>query len=258
MPHNRIDNHPEIELPELESALITEQIYNITQNRLDLLGNELSACIASAVLWRLYPKWLALCWLGVFSLVILARLLLRRHYQHVATDPAIMLRWGRVFTANAFATGCLWSLTGSVVLVTTEPLYILFTIFVLGGMMAGCVVRNSAYMPVLYAFILPTVLPVIVVLLTRHNLIQDWMGVLLAIFTLVLLNSGYGFNRSIIEKLRLRISQNLLVEKLRESEAVMAKAQEIAQVGSWDIDLIAQTYSCSVEANRIFGAHSPR
>ncbi|MDR3735348.1 MAG: EAL domain-containing protein [Acidobacteriaceae bacterium] len=258
MPHNRIDNHPEIELPELESALITEQIYNITQNRLDLLGNELSACIASAVLWRLYPKWLALCWLGVFSLVILARLLLRRHYQHVATDPAIMLRWGRVFTANAFATGCLWSLTGSVVLVTTEPLYILFTIFVLGGMMAGCVVRNSAYMPVLYAFILPTVLPVIVVLLTRHNLIQDWMGVLLAIFTLVLLNSGYGFNRSIIEKLRLRISQNLLVEKLRESEAVMAKAQEIAQVGSWDIDLIAQTYSCSVEANRIFGVDAAK
>jgi diguanylate cyclase (GGDEF)-like protein len=253
MPHNRIDDHPDVELQGLEFALISEQIRNITQNRLDLLGNEVNACIVSAVLWRLYPEWLALSWLGLFSVVILARFVLRRHYQHVATDPETMLRWGRVFTVNAFATGCLWSLTGSVVLVTTEPLYILFTLFVLGGMMAGCIVRNSAYMPVLYAFTLPAVLPVIAVLLTRHNSIQIWMGVLLAVFTAVLLNAGYGFNRSVIENFRLRSNQGLLVEKLRESEAVMAKAQEIAHVGSWDIDLIDKTYRCSLEAYRIFG-----
>ncbi|HEY0307672.1 MAG TPA: EAL domain-containing protein [Acidobacteriaceae bacterium] len=253
MPHTQIDDHVDIELPGLDVSLVAERIRNITQNRLDLIANEVNACIVVAVLWRLYPEWLVLLWLGLFSIVILVRFILRRRYQLVVPEPETIRLWGWAFTVGAFMTGCLWSFTGSVVLVTAEPLYNLFALFLLGGMLAGCIIRNSAYMPVVYAFVIPASLPVIVILLTRHNLIQIMMGLLFGVFAAVLLSTGYSINRSIIENFRLRISQGILLERVRQSESVMAKAQEIAHVGSWDIDLVTKTYNCSVEAYRIFG-----
>jgi hypothetical protein len=253
MPHTQIDDHDGIDVQGLNAALVAEQVRSITQNRLDLIANEVNACIVGAVLWKLYPEWVVLTWLGLFSIVVVVRFILRRRYQLVVPGPGTIRRWGWSFTVGAFVTGCLWSLTGSAVLITAEPLYNLFALFLLGGMLAGCIVRNSAYMPVVYAFVFPASLPVIIILLTRHNLIQIMMGLLFGVFAVVLLGTGYSINRSIAENFRLRISQGILLERVRKSEAVMAMAQEIAHVGSWDIDLVTQTYGCSAEAYRIFG-----
>lgn len=41
--------------------------------------------------------------------------------------------------------------------------------------------------------------------------------------------------------------------QLRRSEAALAKAQEIAQIGSWEFDLATQTFDCSAEMFRLFG-----
>ncbi|MGB3137712.1 MAG: PAS domain S-box protein, partial [Nodosilinea sp.] len=41
--------------------------------------------------------------------------------------------------------------------------------------------------------------------------------------------------------------------QLRRSEAALAKAQEIAQIGSWEFDLASQTLDCSNEMFRLFG-----
>ncbi|MBE9137098.1 PAS domain S-box protein [Nodosilinea sp. LEGE 07088] len=41
--------------------------------------------------------------------------------------------------------------------------------------------------------------------------------------------------------------------QLRRSEAALAKAQEIAQIGSWEFDVTTQTFDCSAEMFRLFG-----
>ncbi len=41
--------------------------------------------------------------------------------------------------------------------------------------------------------------------------------------------------------------------QLRQSEATLAKAQEIAHIGSWEFDLVTQTLNCSAEMFRLFG-----
>jgi len=237
----------------IEARVVTEQISLLVHKRLDLPINLLNAAIVSYALWGLFPSWLVVSWLGVFTVVILARLLIRYLYRQAEPGPESARRWGNIFTVNAFATGCMWGLTGSVILVTPNPLYHLFIIFVLGGMMAGGIISNAAYMPAILAFMLPTILPAIAVLASCRDLIHSDMCAMLAVFTAVLLVTGRNINRSIIENFRLRIAQGILLAKLGVSEAVMAEAQEMAHFGSWEIDLIAKSYVCSVEANHIFG-----
>jgi diguanylate cyclase (GGDEF)-like protein/PAS domain S-box-containing protein len=253
MARNQVENRDAADPAGIDARVVTEQISLLVHKRLDLPINLLNASIVSYALWRIFPSWLVVLWLSVFTSVILARVLIRHLYRRVEPGPESARRWGNIFAVNAFATGCMWGLTGSVIFVTPDPFYHLFIIFVLGGMMAGGIVSNAAYMPAVFAFMLPTILPAIALLAGRRDLIHNDMGVMLAVFTAVLLVTGRNINRSIVENFRLRIAQDILLAKLSISEAVMAEAQEMAHIGSWEIDLIAKSYVCSVEANRIFG-----
>jgi diguanylate cyclase (GGDEF)-like protein/PAS domain S-box-containing protein len=251
---NRVDDDSNgADQARIDAGVVNEQIRLLVYKRLDLPINLLNAAIVCCALWGLFPTWVVLSWLGVFTAVILARALIRSVYRSTEKGSESARRWGKVFTVNALATACMWGLTGSVILATPNPLYHVFIVFILGGMMAGGIVSNAAYKPAMFASMLPTILPAIAILITRRDLIHDEMGVMLAAFTALLLVTGRNINQSIVENLRLRIAQDVLLAKLSVSEAVMAEAQQMAHFGSWEIDLVAKTYVCSLEANRIFG-----
>lgn len=237
----------------IDAAILAEQIRLLVNKRVDLPVNFILAAIVTGTLWQFYPVWVVVPWFALFTAVLLVRYLTRRRCR--ATGPAAgeARRWARTLTLNALATACLWGLTGSVVLMTDDPIYQVFIVFALGGITAGGIVSNSANMPTMLAFALPTILPVIVALLARGNIMQIEMSVMLIIFAATLVASGRDINRSIIENLRLRIGQDFLLSKLRASEAEMAEAQSIAQIGSWEIALQSDSSSCSMEAYRIFG-----
>ena len=60
-------------------------------------------------------------------------------------------RWALRFTAGATATGCLWGLSASILLLTDDPSYHVFIAFVLGGMIAGSVTIDAAFLPLCLA-----------------------------------------------------------------------------------------------------------
>jgi len=105
----------------------------------------------------------------------------------------------------------------------------------------------------MWSFILPTALPVIFIFSARHDISHIELAVMMVMFALVLIASGRNINRSIAENFRLRIEQDMLSKQLSASETAMREAQEIAQVGSWEIDLVQKSYFCSSEALRVFG-----
>jgi len=237
----------------LDDAVRAEQIRMLMHRRVDLPMNLLLAAIVWVTLQHLYPGWIALSWLGLFCLVILARLVLRRAYGKDISAAVITLTWGRAFALSAFATALLWGLTGSAILMTPNPVYHVFIVFVLGGLTAAGIVSNSAYLPAMWSFILPTALPVIFIFSARHDISHIELAVMMVMFALVLIASGRNINRSIAENFRLRIEQDMLSKQLSASETAMREAQEIAQVGSWEIDLVQKSYFCSSEALRVFG-----
>jgi PAS domain S-box-containing protein len=235
------------------AAVVAEQLSLLSRKRVDLAIHLVNAGIVASVLWPLYPKWLVLLWAALLAIVLLARRFSRRRYQRTPLGSRTAPRWGRIFVANTLVTGCLWGLTGSVVLVTPNPLYHVFIVFVLGGLMAGGIVSNAAYLPAMFAFMIPTILPVIVALFSLRDITHFEMGAMLSLFAVVLSVTGRTINRSIAENVSLRLRRAALVEQLRASEAVMATAQEMARVGSWELDLGARSYLLSREVYRILG-----
>jgi PAS domain S-box-containing protein len=56
-----------------------------------------------------------------------------------------------------------------------------------------------------------------------------------------------------VKILRDRTGERLAVERLRASEARLALATEAAELGIWDMDVVARTMTCSARAKAIFG-----
>jgi hypothetical protein len=227
-------------------AVLTEQVRLLSRRRYDLFVNLAVSLVLAIALWPIYSLGERAWWLAIFWVVILARSLIRRRFQ-TETGPDRSKIRARVYTATTFATGALWAVTGTVVLVAPDPLYAVFTTFVLGGMMAAGIVNNAAYRPAIWAFVTPVALPTIVLLLTRSGSVLNEMGLLLAIFATVLTAAGIRINQTIVDSLVLRIEQESLVFELRARQASIAEAQTLAHVGGLEFDLANERISCTDE-----------
>ncbi len=242
-----------VDLAAPDSAVEAEQTRLLMQNPADVPASLINAGLVGVVVWRLYPAWAMALWLALFCVVSLARALMRHRYACASEAAKTSPSWARLLTQNAFAAGCLWGLSASVILMTPDPIYYNFIVFVLGGMMAGGVVISAVNFRAMLAFILPTILPAIVALAIRGGLVQIEMAVMLTLFTCALVWTGRSFNRSFTENIRLRFGQERLAARLHSSEVAMANAQAIAHVGAWEINPQSKSYVWSAESYRIFG-----
>ena len=236
-----------------DGAVEAEQTRLLLQNPVDVPANLINAGLVGVIVWPLYPAWVVALWLGLFCIVSLARAWMRHRYASARGNEATSSSWARAFTVNAFVAGCLWGVAASVILMTPDPIYYIFIVFVVGGTMAGGVVCIAANMQAMLAFILPTILPAIVALAVRGGLVQIEMALMLTLFTCALIWTGRSFNRSFIENIRLRFRQERLVASLRSSETAMAETQALAHVGTWVFNIQSESTVWSAETYRIFG-----
>ena len=235
-----------VDVAALDGAVEAEQTRLTLYNPVDVPANLINAGLVAVIVWPLYPAWVVALWLILACIVSLSRALLRHRYMHAASDTKTSPTWARVFMLNAFVAGCLWGISASVILMTPDPVYYNFIVFVLGGTMAGGVVCLAVNLQAMLAFILPTILPAIVALAVRGGLVEIEMAVMLALFTCALVWTGRSFNRSFTENIRLRFG-------LQASEAAMAESQALAHVGTWVLNLQDQSAVWSAETYRIFG-----
>ena len=234
-------------------SLVAEQVRLLMLSRVGAPISLLNSVLVAAVVWKLYPGWVIGLWLVVLAAAILANVVMGRAYRRARPATEAASTWARRFTFSIFTVGCVWGLAGSVVLLTNDPVDLVFIVFVLGGMMAGGVVSYAAYLPASYAFLAPTMAPVIVALLVRAEAASAVMALMFALFAVAMVFTARNINAFIVENFRLRIEQGALAAKLTVSEAAMAQAQQIAHLGSWREDLSTGEFSCSIGALHVLG-----
>ena len=192
----------------LENAVLLEQIRVLYQTTPAFqLVNIVNALIVAFLLRDLFPIWLFVVWIGMFCIVIAARLLDRENYLRAAEHAELAANWGWRFAVGATATGCLWGLAGAVILVTPDRTYQAFIAFVLGGMMAGSIAGDSAFLPALLGFMTPLSLPVIFAFFARGDQMSIAMGLMVAVFGATLGTIGYRANHWIASIARREIVQ---------------------------------------------------
>jgi PAS domain-containing protein len=235
------------------ASVYAEQIRLLYQSDKLAPLNVLIAGLATAMFWSIFPAWIFGLWFGSFCVVISGRVVLHYYYGQASDCSANALGWAHRYVGGAAATGVLWGLCGSIILATSDTSYHVLSLFLIGGMMAGSMLAHSAYLPAFYGFTLPAALPALVILLTRADPRAIEMGLMLAGYIVVFAITGRNINRSIVENLRLRIEQDVILAQLRMSEAALAEAQAIACIGSWHYDALLQTISWSEETFHICG-----
>jgi len=217
--------------PEFQAAVRTEQIKALYRAPAIMLVNPINASILAAVLWRAYPAWILLLWVGLICVVVGARFVDRARYLRQSPKSRREVNWARRFTLGAAVTGCLWGLSASVVFVSPDPVAQIVVTFVLGGMTVGAVFQQSAYLPAFFSYALPATIPQVVCYLAKGDRISIAMGLMLAAYVVVVALMGRYINRWIVEAVRLRLDQTVVNSELQtavaESKAVLNEIEQI-------------------------------
>ncbi len=199
------------------------------------LMNLVIVVIAAIVLWPIYPAWIIFAWMGASVAVAAFRLALWLRFRRRRQDTGTLASWAFTFTLASAAMGCLWGLLASTVFVTADPVYIVFTVFVLGGMSAGAATHNSPHLPAYYGFTAPAALPVIVALLTRGAAMPIGMGLMLLAFAAVLTVVARDNNRRLVDYIRMKIEQAALNDELQELTRELEKRSATDSLtGAWN------------------------
>ena len=209
----------------LDKAVLLEQIRVLYQTHTIVFVNLVNASLTAYLLRDLLPVGMFLGWIGLFCIVVLARFLDCRRYLRAPRQAELAERWGWRYAAGATATGCLWGLTAAGILITPDPAYHAFIAFVVGGMMAGAVAGDSAFLPALIGFSVPACLPVIFAFFARGNPMSITMGLMITAFTAVLGLVGFRANHWITSIARREIIQRSLAADLERRIAERQAAE---------------------------------
>jgi hypothetical protein len=173
---NRRQRRQPAERPALQSAVLREQVRILYESPVVLLVSLTIVVLISFSLRGFYPGWLGVAWAGLI-VVISARLYDFWQYRSQTPQPAeAAASWAQLFTVGAIATGCLWGLIGSVLLLASDPSHLAFIAFLVAGLTAAAAVSNSAYLPAMLGFVVPIALPAILVLFSRATQMSVAMG----------------------------------------------------------------------------------
>jgi diguanylate cyclase (GGDEF)-like protein len=124
----------------------------------------------------------------------------------------------------------LWGLLAFAVIATPDIADQVFIVFVLGGMTAGAILLDAAYLPAFLAFVLPVVGPAALAFLARGDRMSVAMGLMLAAFVAVQAVVGHRINRWIVGTLRLQAQRELLTADLYRTTAELERREAILKI----------------------------
>jgi len=194
----------------------------------------ISAIVGILLWWRTglpYP----LYWLAAIVVLTAIRALHARFSNWDLEDLGAINRQLTILTLFSGCAGLIWGSAGiEAVLPLSDDLVLLtLVVMVLCGMAAGSVASLSAFMPVYYAFAIPTILPFSTAFLLNENIETNLLGAMALVFLAV--NLGYSRNiyRTILEVIEIRFRNDSLLKELeaardRAERSNLAKSQFLA------------------------------
>lgn len=226
-------NHFESNRSEISRHVFVEQIHALYKHLLVILFiNFIVGGMIIYGLWNVVSQQALLIWGSGLLASIILRIVLYIMYRR--TDPLkIGQRQATYFALGSGLTGIIWGAAGVLLFPAGVLEYQLFILFVLVGMGAGAVTSLTAYMPTFYAYIIPSMLPICIMLLTVGDPIHVSLGVMAAAYMPALSFFGHNINRSFKQSLSLRFENINLVKELSEKkeqaeQANIAKSKFLA------------------------------
>jgi diguanylate cyclase (GGDEF)-like protein len=213
--------------PDAPLDVRSDQIRLLRQHPSLILVNLVNALLVFVVLWSAFPhRWL-IGWYALFAIIIPARLILARVSRQRGWPIATV---ARIAVAGSAATGATWGLLAWPILTIPGLAYPVFIAFVLGGMTAGAVLLDAAYLPAFAAFVLPILVPASIAFPMPGDEVSLAMGLMLVAFTAVYAVVGWRANRWIVDTLRLQAQRENLTADLYRTTAELTRREAILRI----------------------------
>lgn len=189
------------------------------------------------VLSWLYWPWVNHTWLLFWSGSMLAVMVLR-FIILIFMAPSLTRRLSEnqqqwILVANSAISGLLWAWAGALFFVEGKLDYQLIILMVLIVKGTGSVSTIINSLPAFYAYFPISMTPITILFLFQQDITSILLGVISAFFTLIMLWFARNLNTTLLESIRIRYENRLLLEetekrKQQAEKANLAKTQFLA------------------------------
>ncbi|WP_243369829.1 ATP-binding protein [Geotalea sp. SG265] len=193
-----------------------KQLYSLAP--LGFIATFINSLIVFFVMKEVMPHEKLFLWLGTLWSLIVLRVVLVLWIRKTQLKEEDGPKWATRFIVSLFITGSAWGCIGLLNFSGVSLAHHVFIAFVLGGMAAGASSTFSMHRLGYLAFSVPALTPLTLHFFTMHDAFHYAMGVMLALFGLLLwriAEHNYAINRT---SLLLRFENMEIIQQLREAK----------------------------------------
>jgi signal transduction histidine kinase len=178
-----------------------------------LIGHLVNAALIVAVFWPVMDHLILAGWGILFTFVLIGRYILYLAYcrRKPGDDP---LKWAWRFVISSTLTSILWGVTTVTVWFVPGVAYHAFIAFVLAGTCPAATAMLYPFLPALYLFLLTAAAPLIVSLLLVGDGVNQVMGAMTAVLTILFVIQGQVTHATFFKSLILQEENRELVDDL--------------------------------------------
>lgn len=168
-------------------------------------------------------------WCAVMFAVCACRWIILGRYKTVRAENPDYKYWRTVFAAGAFTTAALWSVAGSILVPSGNSAHQAFVGFVLAGMAAGASSSMAAHHKIYTVYVLIIVAPFAIRMGAEGTDFAYGMSLMSLAFIAMTTATARRNTTTIIDALRLRLENAILVHDLRSKAELLGSANTALQ-----------------------------
>lgn len=195
-----------------------------------------------------------LYWLVVLVVVQLLWGTVVLYYEHTTRFRKSDPRWLHIHLLASVLTGLIWGVGASHILFPDDSFFHQTLLLVIVSVVATAGLylnRNTRLAGAL--FVLAVMLPMVVRCFGEPGAFYSLLGILLLLYTGMLIFVQQQYFQGSIHALWLERENNRLEREKRAYQSYFGHAQHIADLGSWELDLVTGELNWSAEAYAMFG-----
>ncbi len=186
-----------------------------------LISNLANGVIVVATCWQHASRPLLLLWAAAVVVMGAARFGLRRAYVRAAVPDVDESIWARRFVVGSFAAGALWGIGGAWLFDVNGVWSRMLLPFVIGGMGAAAAGTISCYLPAFWAFLVPSMLPLVVRVIALGDSVHVAMGAMMVVYVIGIGVVARNTNRALNRAFQLHIDNTRLLEEATRAKESM-------------------------------------
>lgn len=195
-------------------------------------GIALGGLVVGAAMWQQVPHHLIAIWFALMCANQAWRLYLYGHYWKVKPSPDEARHWGVYWALGAGISGCIWGAAGIIMFVPNSPDHQALLMVALFGVTTGAVMLIATHKPSFYAFVLPTLTPLILRMAAEGDTLHLSMAAVAILVLLAILAFGAALNGVLTQSLNMRYENIELIAELTEQRRIAEQARQEAETAT--------------------------